>query len=85
MSDASRGVSASQARISPPRRQVIAASDELIRLADALASPGPVATRGVAQAWILLTDGTGPLYNETSAANLRTRAASAADNLHLED
>jgi hypothetical protein len=39
----------------------------------------------VAQAWILLTDGTGPLYNQNSTANLRARAASAANNLHLED
>jgi hypothetical protein len=65
--------------------QVIAASDDLARLADALAIPGPVAARGVAQAWILLTDGTGPLYNPNSTASLRGRAATAADNLHLED
>jgi hypothetical protein len=81
----SRGVPAPRALISPGRTQVIDASDELIRLADALASPGPVAARGVAQAWILLTDGTGPLYNANSTANLREGAASAADNLRLED
>jgi hypothetical protein len=83
--DACRGVPPSQARISPRLSQVIAASDDLARLADALAIPGPVAARGVAQAWILLTDGTGPLYNPNSTANLRSRAASAANNLHLED
>jgi hypothetical protein len=62
---------------------VIAASDDLIRLADALATPGPVAARGVAQARILLTDGTGPLY--TMKGNLRARAASAAAYLSVED
>ena len=83
--DTRRGVPPSQARISPRQRQVIAATNELTRLADALASPRPVAARGVAQAWILLTDGTGPLYNANSTANLRARAASAANNLRLED
>jgi hypothetical protein len=80
-----RGVPPSQVQSSPRLRQVIAASDELIRLADGLANVGPVATRGVAEAWILLTDGTGPLYNANSTANLRARAASAANNLRLED
>src|SRR5262249_4371268 len=79
------GAPPSRARISPRLSQVIAASDELTRLADALARPRPVAARGVAQAWILLTDGTGPLYNANSTANLRARAASAASDLSLED
>lgn len=83
--DACRGVPPSQARISPRLSQVIAASDELIRLADTLVTPGPVAARGVAQAWILLTDGTGPLYNANTTANLRARAATAATNLRLGD
>jgi hypothetical protein len=83
--DTCRGVPPSQARISPRRARVIAAVDDLTRLADALASPGPVAARGVAQAWILLTDATGPLYNSNSTANLRARAATAANNLRLED
>lgn len=80
-----RGVPPSRARVSPRLPQVIAASDDLIRLANALASPGPVAARGVAQAWILLTDGTGPLYNANSTPNLRARAASAANHVRLED
>ena len=82
--DTCGGAPASRARISPRRSQVIAASDDLTRLADALAIPGPVAARGVAQAWMLLTDGTGPLYNPNSTADLRARAVSAANNLHLE-
>jgi hypothetical protein len=83
--DSCRWVSPSRAGISPRRSQVIAASDELTRLADTLERPGPVATRGVALTWILLTDGTGPLYNANSTANLRARAAHAAVSLHLED
>lgn len=83
--DTCRGVSPVQARMSPRLIQVIAASDELTRLADALASPGPVSARGVAQARILLTDGSGPLYNPNSTGNLRARAASAANDLRLEN
>lgn len=80
--DTCRGVAPSLASIPAHRSQVVAASDELIRLADALATPGPVAVPGVAQAWILLTDGAGPLYS--MRGNLRERAASAADNLPLK-
>jgi hypothetical protein len=79
-----RGVSPLHARVTPQLTQVVAASDDLNRLADELATPGPVAARGVAQAWILLTDGTGPLYNAGSTGNLRARAASAADHLLLD-
>jgi hypothetical protein len=82
--DACWGVPSSRVRISPRLSQVIVASDELIRLADTLASLGPVAPRGVAEAWLLLTDGTGPLYNANSEAELRARAASAANHLRLE-
>jgi hypothetical protein len=85
MRDTCRGVPPSQARLSPRLSQIIAASDDLTRLADALDRPGPVAARGVAQAWILLTDGTGPLYNTNSTANLRARAASAANHLSFYD
>ena len=84
ISGARQRVPPSRARISPVRCQVIAALDDLTRLADALASPGPVAARGVAQAWLLLIDGTGPLYNANSTANVRARAASAANHLRLE-
>jgi hypothetical protein len=80
-----RAAAASKARVSPRRSEVRDARDELTRLADALAHPGPVAARGVAQAWILLTDGTGPLYNPNSTTNLRACAASATDNLRLDD
>jgi hypothetical protein len=83
--DTYRRVPPSQTRLSLRRRQVIAATGELTRLADTLANPGPVAARGVAQAWLLLTDGTGPLYNPNSTANARACAARAANNLRLDD
>ena len=58
-----------------------AASEELSALADTLAEPGPVAASGVAQAWILLTDGTGPLYNPDSRTSLCAGAARAVREL----
>lgn len=71
----------SYARIAPDRSRVEAARSELSLLADAIAAPGPVAAPGVAQALILLTDGTGPLYNPGSGASLKAGAARAAREL----
>ena len=68
-------------RVMPSRARVRAARHELSRLADTLDDPGPVAAGGVAQAWILLTDGTGPLYNAESRVTLRAGAARAAREL----
>jgi hypothetical protein len=70
-------------RVSPPRRTVIAAASAVTDLADQLLVPGPVAARGVAQAWLLLTDGTGPLYGPTSDTSLRERAVRAKNDLCL--
>jgi hypothetical protein len=69
------------ARILPSRGSVWAARDELRRLADTLEDPGPVAAAGVAQARILLTDGTGPLYNPGSRTTLLSGAARALREL----
>ena len=66
------------ARVTPNRPAVLRARDELGRLADTLDDPGPVAAQGVAQAWLLLTDGTGPLYNSRSTLPLGDQAARAA-------
>lgn len=68
-------------RVAPNRARVATATKELSLLADALASPGPVTAGGVAQARLLLTDGTGPLYNPRSCARLGALAARAADQL----
>lgn len=69
------------ARIVPRRGSVWAAREELRRLADTLEAPGPVAAAGVAQARILLTDGTGPLYNPESRTTLLSGAARAVREL----
>lgn len=70
---------ASEARRQPPfpdlrpplaRRAILAAEGELHRLAQALRSPLPVPARGVALASLLLTDGTGPVYNPYSRRSL---------------
>jgi hypothetical protein len=65
----------------PCRARVIEASEELIRLANSLAQPGPVAVRGIAQTQLLLSDGTGPLYNPASRVDLRRHTISATENL----
>jgi hypothetical protein len=68
-------------RVRPNLRAVKAASSELNDLANTLDDPGPVAAGGVAQAWLLLTDGTGPLYNARSPVPLSERAAQAVTQL----
>jgi hypothetical protein len=79
--EAREGAPITHGRIRPDRRRVAAASEELTALADTLAEPGPVAATGVAQAWILLTDGTGPLYNSDSRTSLCAGAARAVREL----
>ena len=74
-----------RARIAPPRDQILGAGEALTRLAEKLARPGPVTARGVAEALVLLRDGTGPLYNGRSDANLRGPATSAERNLGLDE
>jgi len=69
------------ARITPRRERVTATAQALTTLADTLARPGPVAPRGVAQAWLLVTDGTGPLYNRRNRRSVEAQARSAAENL----
>jgi hypothetical protein len=68
-------------RVTPDLRAVRSATEELNRLADTLDDPGPVAAQGVARAWLLLTDGTGPLYNARSRASLCAGAARAVRDL----
>jgi hypothetical protein len=71
----------SHGRIRPDRGGVEAARDELTALADGLTDPRPVAAHAVAQAWLLVTDGTGPLYDPRGRASLRAGAARAANEL----
>lgn len=58
-----------------------AARVELRALAHLLDDPGPVTAHRVAQAWLLLTDGTGPLYNRSSDLPLSAQASRAASDL----
>lgn len=70
-----------RSRVSPNAQAVQEAREALTSLADTLDDPGPVAAHGVAQAWLLLTDGTGPLYNPRVTVPLRAYAARAARDL----
>jgi hypothetical protein len=79
--EADRADARSRVRVSPLSDRVSAASRELAMLAEKLGEPTPVCARGVAQALLLLTDGTGPLYNRRSEGSVRDRAASAVANL----
>lgn len=71
-------------RIPISRERVQQAEDELSLLAHRLASPGPVAARGVALARALLSDGAGPLYDKRSPGDLAALARRAADALLLD-
>ena len=55
-------------------------SEQVAGLASALVEPGPVDPRGAARAWLLVTDGTGPLYGR---GNVRGYAAAARRQLRL--
>jgi hypothetical protein len=66
--------------VTPRRAHVRGAESELHELAHRLVSPDPVSARGVAQASVLLADGTGPLY-ENVAPGLREALRRAAASL----
>ena len=80
---AREGQRPSYVKVVPRHSRVVDAGEELSRLADALFEPGPVAPRGVAQARMLLTDGTGALFNARSEVSLRASAVIATENLRL--
>ena len=81
--DARDGTRPSPARIIPSPARIIAAAAELEALADALADPRPVDPHGVARAWLLLTDGTGPLYGP-ARTSLIGSAVAALNELELD-
>jgi hypothetical protein len=68
-------------RVEPPRRQVMAAADDLEALADRLGSAGLLSVRGVAEVAVLLRDGRGPLYFGTSRGALRAAVQRVAADL----
>ncbi len=57
-------------RVAPCREQVLAAEQDLRRLASRLQSPRRSGAPGVAKVLLLLTDGTGPLYQRGSRRSL---------------
>lgn len=65
------------ARIPVAARAVRLGRPALERLASRLGSAAPVSARGVAQARLLLTDGTGPLYRDEDPDRLRDAALDA--------
>jgi len=81
--DADSAGARSHMHVGPLSDRVSAASWELTTLAEKLAEPTPVRARGVAEALLLLTDGTGPLYNARSEGSVGDRATSAVANLNL--
>src|SRR6266568_3472745 len=59
------------------RACVVEAAPELARLASRLQAVGPVEAKGVAQVRVLLSDGTGPLYDGAAPEDLRAAALGA--------
>ncbi len=59
------------------RDRVLVAAAEIEQLCHALQAPAPVPVRGVALADALLRDGTGPVYNRRSQADLVAAVAEA--------
>jgi hypothetical protein len=62
--------------------RVLAAEDDIRRLISLLRAPAPVSARGLAIASVLLTDGTGPLYNAKSTSDL---ASTVRDAIYFLD
>jgi hypothetical protein len=58
-------------RMALGRDRIVAAEPEVTEIAACLRTPLPVAAAGVAAASVLLTDGTGPVYNPRSSLALR--------------
>jgi hypothetical protein len=70
--------------VSPDRHEVLAARAVLQALALRLADSGPVDPRGMAILQVLLTDGTGPLYEPVGPGSLGSHLRAAAAALEPE-
>jgi hypothetical protein len=68
-------------RVPVSSARILAAEAAIRDLVDALQSPEPVAARGVAEARLLLRDGTGPVYNTRSSRDLATAVRVAFQHL----
>lgn len=65
------------------RRAVLPWREGLLGLAERLEGPNPVNPAGVARVLVLLTDGTGPLYNPAAADRMGDAMWWIADGLAL--
>ena len=70
-------------RIGVCGRRVADARRELETVVERLSAPAPVAAAGVARIRVLLSDGSGPLYQERSGVDLRSELIEAASALDL--
>lgn len=80
---ASRPAGAAVPAVSVCRDRVQAAAREFEALADRLLSPAPVPAHGMAQASMLLHDGSGPLYRRSSREDLPARVHQALESLDV--
>ncbi len=66
------------------RRAVVRWRESLLGLAERLERPDPANPCGVARVLVLLTDGTGPLYNPGAADRMSDTVWWIADGLALD-
>jgi hypothetical protein len=69
----------------PTRRRVVAVRREFETLIERLLAPCPVPACGVAQARLLITEGSGPLYHQAGPGDLRACLVAAAAALEPLD
>jgi hypothetical protein len=81
LSRAARPPDPIDSRVPLRRSQVLAADADIRRMIAGLRARSPVPVRGVAIASGLLSDGTGPLYNDRCRQNLRVVIRSAIHHL----
>jgi hypothetical protein len=69
------------AAVAADRHEVLAAAPELPALEHRLRDGGPIGVRGAAMVRLLLSDGTGPLYDPVGAGSVARHARAAAGAL----
>jgi hypothetical protein len=70
-------------RVPTRGRAILAAAEDLDRLAGRLVAPRPVSARGVARVRLLLSDGCGPLYFRGAAEELQVAVSRALADLEV--
>jgi hypothetical protein len=85
LSRAARPPDPIDSRVPLRRSQVLAADADIRRMIAGLCARSPVPARGVAIASGLLSDGTGPLYNDRCRQNLQAVIRSAIRHLDPSD